>query len=211
MPPGALPMKPGLPGKPGPNPAPKAPPTPEPRRAWLPWRRMGALAALMRQRRGDLTVAALGVVLCLCCALFPWYIVLNPEKFGIWKGLKFAGNDNPRPALSTSDADRIGLPLGLPALDQGVGGDSVPTGATPDEEQRITSASDDQPFPGDEVRFSLVYAANGRAMIADDSGMYVVERGSLLPDNSTVASIEQRDGKWVLVTSDDRVLPLAQP
>jgi hypothetical protein len=38
----------------------------------------------------------------------------------------------------------------------------------------------------------------------------VVQRGSRLPDNSRVAGIEQRDGKWVLVTSADRVIELSK-
>jgi hypothetical protein len=48
--------------------------------------------------------------------------------------------------------------------------------------------------------------ANGRAMIEDDSGLWVVQRGSKLPDNSTVALIELRDGDWVIVTSEDKVI-----
>ncbi len=31
--------------------------------------------------------------------------------------------------------------------------------------------------------------------------MYVVRVGSILPDNSRLATIEQREGKWVIVTS----------
>jgi hypothetical protein len=31
--------------------------------------------------------------------------------------------------------------------------------------------------------------------------MYLVRVGSILPDNSRVATLEQRDGKWVIVTS----------
>ena len=39
-------------------------------------------------------------------------------------------------------------------------------------------------------------------MIEDDAGLWVVQPGSMLPDSSRVAAIEQRDGKWVLVTTD---------
>ena len=45
----------------------------------------------------------------------------------------------------------------------------------------------------------------GRALIEDDTGMYVVRVGSVLPDNSRLASIEQRDGKWIIVTSTGEV------
>ena len=57
-------------------------------------------------------------------------------------------------------------------------------------------------------QFRLVHVANGRAMIEDDAGLWVVQAGSMLPDSSRVAGIEQRDGKWVLVTSTDRVVAL---
>ena len=45
-------------------------------------------------------------------------------------------------------------------------------------------------------------------MIEDEAGLWVVQTGSTLPDSSRVASIEQRNGKWVLVTSTDRVIAL---
>jgi hypothetical protein len=64
---------------------------------------------------------------------------------------------------------------------------------------------DAQPFPGDALAFKLVHIANGRAMIEDDAGLWVVKNGSKLPDSSRVTSIEQRSGKWVLVTSTNKV------
>ncbi|RUW32821.1 hypothetical protein EOA37_31525, partial [Mesorhizobium sp. M2A.F.Ca.ET.015.02.1.1] len=58
--------------------------------------------------------------------------------------------------------------------------------------------------------FKMVHVANGRAMIEDDTGLWVVQRGSVLPDSSRVASIEQRGGKWVIVTSTDKVIQLSK-
>ena len=46
-------------------------------------------------------------------------------------------------------------------------------------------------------------------MIEDSDGLWVVQRGSQLPDASRVAAIEQRKGRWVLVTSNDTVVELA--
>jgi hypothetical protein len=46
-------------------------------------------------------------------------------------------------------------------------------------------------------------------MIEDNSGLWVVQTGSTLPDSSRVKSIEQRAGKWVLVTNTDRVLEIS--
>ncbi len=46
-------------------------------------------------------------------------------------------------------------------------------------------------------------------MIEDSDGLWVVQRGSQLPDASRVAAIEQRDGRWVLVTTHDKVVELS--
>ena len=35
--------------------------------------------------------------------------------------------------------------------------------------------------------------------------MYMVRIGSILPDNSKLATIEQRDGRWVIITSSGQV------
>ncbi len=50
-----------------------------------------------------------------------------------------------------------------------------------------------------------MHVANGRALIEDAGGMYIVRVGSVLPDNSRLATLEQRDGKWVIVTSNGDV------
>jgi hypothetical protein len=36
--------------------------------------------------------------------------------------------------------------------------------------------------------------------------MYIVRIGSVLPDNSRLATLEQRDGSWVIVTSNGEVI-----
>ena len=162
-----------------------------------------------RGRRSDLIIAGLGIALGFGCAVFPWYIFFNQDKFGI-RAMKFEGNgDRTQPVMLGSDGERVGAPMSakdIPPMEL----DLFATGTTGSDEDDDGNASKlvEQPFPGDEVRFRLVYAAAGRAMIADDTGMWVVQRGSLLPDNSKVAGIEQRDGKWVLVTSADRVVEL---
>jgi hypothetical protein len=72
------------------------------------------------------------------------------------------------------------------------------------KEQDKGAAAEDQPFPG-ASGFRLLHVSNGRALIEDPSGMYVVRVGSILPDESRLATIEQRDGKWVIVTSNGDV------
>lgn len=165
-----------------------------------------------RGRRSDLIIAGLGIALGFGCAVFPWYIFFNQDKFGI-RAMKFEGNaDQKPPIMLGSSGERVGAPMSaedIPPmqLDLFATG-TVGSGVDGEEEEKRTAETLDQPFPGDDVRFRLVYAAAGRAMIADETGMWVVQRGSLLPDNSKVAGIEQRDGKWVLVTSADRVVEL---
>jgi hypothetical protein len=184
------------------------------RRLRLPFRRKPAeegkqTSPHRKDRRGDLIIAGLGVALGLGCALFPWYIFLNQEKFGI-RALEFSGGGQGgrMPGLSlrgrtdrpTSQAMEEDLAIG--ALDP------FATGSLPDRRQYAPPAQ--QPFPAEAVEFRLVHVANGRAMIADDAGLWVVQRGSLLPDNSRVSAIEQRGGKWVLITSTDKVLKVTQ-
>lgn len=62
----------------------------------------------------------------------------------------------------------------------------------------------EQPLPAPSG-FRLMHVANGRALIEDASGMYIVRVGSILPDNSRLATLEQRDGEWVIVTSNGEV------
>lgn len=160
-------------------------------------------------RRGDLIIAGLGLALGLGCALFPWYIFLNQEKFGV-RALEFSGGGQAGRMPGLSLRGRVDRPtnqakeddLAISALDP------FATGALPDRRQFTPPA--EQPFPAEPVEFHLVHIANGRAMIADDAGLWVVQRGSPLPDNSRVSAIEQRGGEWVLVTSADKVLKLAQ-
>jgi hypothetical protein len=178
----------------------------------LPWktRQLQSTTPRKRGRRSDLIIAGLGIALGFGCAVFPWYIFFNQDKFGI-RAMKFEGNgDRTQPVMLGSDGERVGAPMSaedIPPMQL----DLFATGTTGSDEDDDSNASKlvEQPFPGDRIEYRLVYAAAGRAMIADDSGMWVVQRGSLLPDNSKVAGIEQRDGKWVLVTSSDKVVELS--
>ncbi|MGB3387248.1 MAG: hypothetical protein WBA88_04630 [Pseudaminobacter sp.] len=179
----------------------------------LPFRRRKAetgplTSARAQDRRGDLIIAGLGVALGLGCALFPWYIFLNQEKFGI-RALEFSGGGQAGRTAGLSLKDRIDRSADQEEDDLTIGAlDPFPTGTLP-ERRRFTPLAE-QPFPADPVEFHLVHVANGRAMIADDSGLWVVQRGSSLPDSSRVSSIEQRGDKWVLITSTNRVLELTQ-
>lgn len=163
-----------------------------------------------KRDRSDLVIGALGVALGLTCAMFPWYIFFNQEKFGV-KEFVFDGRGSAATGVAANRQPvNIGQPFRtgeVPRLEL----DLFPTAtvAATDAAPRALPASQ-QPFPADLVDFRLVHVANGRAMIQDADGLWVVQRGSPLPDASKVASIEQRGGKWVLVTTFDTVLTLDQ-
>lgn len=170
--------------------------------------------AKRRDRRSDLTIAALGVTLGLICALFPWYIFFNPDEFGV-RAMRFGGGGNgTEPIVLGATTERIGAPAEsteIPFLDLDLrstgsavkdpedhGGDEPPPGL------------DDQPFPPPVIAFKVVQIANGRAMLEDDTGLFVVQVGSVLPDGAQVKTIEERDGHPVLVTVAGSILEVAE-
>jgi hypothetical protein len=158
-------------------------------------------------RRSDLVFAALGITLGLICALFPWYIFFNQDQFGV-QAIKFGGSGTNAGRVSGgSQMENAGQPLtanDVPDVDLFATG----TLQDPGDPAKAPGA-DEQPFPAD-PKFRMVHVANGRAMIEDDAGLWIVQRGSKLPDSSLVSSIEQRGGKWVMVTSTDQVIELSK-
>ncbi|WP_246691153.1 MULTISPECIES: hypothetical protein [unclassified Mesorhizobium] len=158
-------------------------------------------------RRSDIVFAALGITLGLICALFPWYIFFNQDQFGV-QAIKFGGSGTNAGRVSGgSQMENSGQPLtanDVPDVDL------FATGTLQDPDDKTQPAGvDEQPFPAD-PKFRMVHVANGRAMIEDDAGLWIVQRGSKLPDSSVVSSIEQRGGKWVMVTSTDQVIELSK-
>lgn len=162
---------------------------------------------------GDMAIVACGLALAAGCALFPWYVFFNQEQFGI-QAMNFAGNEAARAMpgdISPAELVRRELnPGDLPMLSLDLlSTGTLPIGVDPAGRE---SPLEDQPFPGEKpkVEFSLVHVANGRAMIEDADGLWVVQPGSALPDDSKVASIEKRDGRWVIVTDTDRVIEMTR-
>ena len=168
-----------------------------------------------RQRRRvsttDRVLGLTGVALACAAAFFPWYVFFNEEKFGIrvadWGRTRDLPEGPGRNVFSVS-------PLAMVDKDDEGSGESSGTTVDPLVTATVSKlgaekpASDEmpqaQPFPG-RSGFRLLHVANGRALIEDISGMYMVRVGSILPDNSRVATLEQRDGKWVIVTSTGEV------
>jgi hypothetical protein len=172
-------------------------------------RRIRARFPGAKRERGDVAVMVLGTLLGLTCALFPWYIFYNQDQFGVREFQFSGGSQQSRDTGSIASAPaRIGAPFKsteMPRLDL----DVISTGTLSPPPATDGGSIADQPFPADLVEYRLIHVANGRAMIADDTGLWVVQPGSRLPDASRLKSIEQRDGQWVIVTTSDRVIQLA--
>lgn len=157
----------------------------------------------------DKFLAATGVALAAFATFFPWYAFFNQDKFTmppLWQG-----STRDLPERAARDVVSVS-PLAMPdadgevmaAIDQlttasvpGIANAPAPEGTAPGEGLS-------QPFPG-KSGFKLMHVANGRALIEDESGMYIVRIGSVLPDNSRLATLEQRDGRWVMITSSGEV------
>ncbi len=179
-------------------------------------RRSGSGSSDSNSARSDLVLKGAAVLLAGGAVAFPWYVFFNQEKFGVsvagWeqlrdvRGFRHDGGemppgDNARGIASSGNAiNGNGNGDGQTGLDQL----TTATVASPLLRKKEGEGADlDQPMPGT-AGFRLLHVANGRAMIEDQSGVYIVQQGSVLPDNSRLASIEQRDGKWAIVTSNGR-------
>lgn len=164
----------------------------------------------MLNGRGDMMIAGAGLALAIGCALFPWYVFFNQDKFGL-PSVRFQGSDGsiPMPASLSYRPDLLGRPISaaeVPVLEL----DLLSTGTLPDDPTGGIPLSE-QPFPGGpiEAKYRLVHVANGRAMLEDENGLWVVQPGSMLPDESRVSSIERRAQGWVMVTSRNEVIEIA--
>jgi hypothetical protein len=160
---------------------------------------------------GDRIVAATGIALAAASAFFPWYVFLNEDKFGISVVPMDRTRDLPEGpgrnvfsvsplALIDNDDNHTPSPL-LDPVDNLTTATVSSLGA---ERPRDEPGALQQPLPGKNT-FRLMHVANGRALIEDSTGMYMVRVGSILPDNSKLATIEQRDGRWVIVTSNGEI------
>ncbi|MBC7284375.1 MAG: flagellar protein [Hoeflea sp.] len=164
------------------------------------------------KRSGDRVFAVAGFLLATAAAFFPWYVFFHQESFGIAPMGYTETRDLPEtPARAVVSVS----PLAIPDEDDGSAPasafDPIITATVPESDDQASGASmaltenPNQSFPG-KPQYRLLHVANGRALIEDKSGMYVVRIGSVLPDNSRLATLEQRDGKWVIVTSNGEVI-----
>ncbi|WP_337266087.1 flagellar protein [Oryzifoliimicrobium ureilyticus] len=151
----------------------------------------------------DRLLTTFGLLLASAAAFFPWYIFLNPEKFKLpairQENLTRALPDWPGRSVVTVSPSAI--PNSKERQEDLSTFDTLTTATTASVNHGEDTAKPlEQPFPG-KSSFRLLHVANGRAVIEDANGLYMVQVGSVLPDESRLAAIEQHDGKWVIVTS----------
>ena len=168
--------------------------------------------ATTRKRNGDRVLAVAGFALATAAAFFPWYVFFNQEDFGIapmgyteTRDLPETGGRsfvNVSPLAIPDEKDGSGQPSAFdPIITATVSGEGSESTGAP----ALTTIDPDKSFPG-KPRYKLLHVANGRALIEDKSGMYIVRIGSVLPDNSRLATLEKRDGQWVIITSNGEVI-----
>lgn len=150
-----------------------------------------------------------GIGLAIVAASFPWYVFLNEDKFGMDVATGDRTRDlphtGPREVFSVSPmamTNRNKDETNFPPIEA----DPLTTATVSNagKERQNDVAAEEQPFPGN-ANFRLLHVANGRALIEDSSGMYMVRVGSVLPDETKLTKIEQRDGEWLIESSNGEV------
>lgn len=158
----------------------------------------------------DRILAWTGIGLAAAAAFFPWYVFFNEDKFGI----RVAGGDRTRDLPHTGPREVFSVsPMAMTNRNKE---DTPPPAELPDmlttatvnasgkeKQNDLAAGIEDQPFPG-QTSFRLLHVSNGRALIEDGSGMYMVRVGSTLPDNAMLTKIEQRNGEWLIETSSGK-------
>jgi hypothetical protein len=158
----------------------------------------------------DRIIGYSGAALALTAAFFPWYVFFNSAKFGIDATVSMIARNFPGWAeRSTFSQSPSAFTNDGVAATEKAAQDPLLTGTVPGLDavrtRRDDAAAVDQPFPSPATGFHLLHVSKGKALIEDDNGVYVVGPGSPLPDLSKVASLEQRDGEWVIVTDKGAV------
>lgn len=152
-----------------------------------------------------------GAVLALSAAFFPWYVFFNEDQFELKYNNLITSRDLPEragravvnaspSAIGDNDNNTV-----LPKQEDQIITGTVPEDKSEASKTKTDQAGTEQPFPSDPVEFRLLHVVNGKAMIEDKNGIYMVEAGSELPDLSRVATLEERDGKWVIITDKGTV------
>ena len=150
----------------------------------------------------DRVIGWSGAVIALMAAFFPWYVFVNEDKFGLEALRAMVSSDPAVPSRRSTLDNSNGIP-GRKTVNLIPNADDIVTGTVPAVETPTAESDQElpaQPFPAAPRNFRLLKVIKDQAMIEDATGIYVVRKGDVLPDRTKVADLEQRDGKWVLVT-----------
>lgn len=154
-----------------------------------------------------------GAAVALMAAFFPWYVFVNEDKFGLEALRAMVSSDPAVPSRrSTANGNNVGIPDRRTA-ELTPNADGIVTGTVPAVETETTQTEQnlpEQPYPAAPRNFRLLKVIKGQAMIEDATGIYVVRKGDVLPDRTKVANLEQREGKWVLVTDSGAAYSAAE-
>lgn len=173
-------------------------------RAWMEERRLAATPVDEKTPflTGDMALQGFGLALAVGSFVFPWYIFFNQDDFGA-KIIAFSGHEQQIPAPVPDPTVYNLSPLAFEQLTTAI--DPMTTASiAPALSDAQKQEAADQPFPGDgQARpYRLVDIANGRALLRDNAGFFLVARGSRLPDDKRVVNFEY-DGKgWAMITTD---------
>lgn len=155
----------------------------------------------------DLMLTIFGICLAGSAAFLPWYVFLNQDEFSV-KRMAYS-DDRVLPdweGRTVVNVSPQAIKKRNPEIDTQLPPDEITTASIQSPGDSLTGSAAKQEFPGGKLNYRLLHVVNERALIEDDSGMYMVKVGSVLPDNSTLAELEQREGKWAIVTSNGDVL-----
>lgn len=163
-----------------------------------------------RDKRFDGYLKGAGLILAITCAVLPfvmYFDILDARPNPLTSGSKV------RDPLNRTNQKVVRETHGKQAAPQTKAGENLDpmTTATTSELTserlaRIEEASK-QPFP-DKPVFLVREVVGGLVMIEDESGYWFVEKGSPLPDGSTLVAIERGNdaGSWSIKTSDGDVI-----
>jgi hypothetical protein len=144
----------------------------------------------------DKALVSTGVLTAVISASFATYMVSSDHPHPMFGGVEhlmiFAQPSRDYPGAAIA---RATSPIGQPGIDYTV------TGTIPAK----PSASSETPLSGLPEPILSTYVLHevrdGVAIVAGGDDVYRIERGSILPGVGRVLAIEQRGGKWVVVTS----------
>jgi hypothetical protein len=157
----------------------------------------------------DTILGACGLLMAVGAAFFPWYVFMNQDKFTVVDGgPKIIRDLMEKPAPNFVQVSPMAIPDASDTALSTKSADPLTTAAIPKvgapDLLDAEAPAQEQPFP--QRSFKLLHASNGRALIQDPTGVYLVRVGSSLPDQSRLATIEERNGKWVIITSAGTVI-----